>query len=497
MEIPYHPKKEPEYDCEIASDSLKRIFSGCEDFFLREIRLGLDGEIPVSACWIDGVVSEVEVSEDVLRPLSVSEPLREAPTARRAAELIRYGAVYRSTIHTRETMDDLVSDVTLGHAALIFDELQLALTFEVKSTQSRAVSEAAIEKAVKGPRDAFVETMRVNTGLVRRRLRTPKLKLEQQSVGRESNTPVSLLYIEGIARDELVDAVRRRLKDIDIDALLSAGDLEPYVIDHPKSPLPQTGHTERPDKFSAALLQGRVGLIADGMPMGFLLPGTLPMQMHVPEDRADHPFVASGLSLLRWLALFLALTLPAIYAAVAVYHQEMIPTQLLVSMVEAELEVPFGAVTLMLFLLVAFELLQEAGLRLPAPVGQTVSIIGALLVGEAAVSAKVASPIAIIVVALAGIAGYNVPNQEVGSLLRFARLALVVCAALGGLFALTVALAALVWYACTIESFGCAWLFPLVDSERSPLFRIFLKRGQQKYKLRDKGTAGWNKRKQK
>ena len=497
MEISYHPKMEPEFDCRISSEAVKKIFSDCDDFFLREIRLGLDGELAVSACWIDGVVSEAEVSEDVLRPLADDDRLREIPTARGAAELIRHGAVYRGTIHARETMDELVSDLTLGHAALIFDELALALTFEVKSTQGRAVSEASIEKAVKGPRDAFVETLRVNTGLVRRRLRTPKLKLEQQSVGRESNTPVALLYIEGIAKPELVETLKRRVRDIDIDALLSAGDVEQYVIDHPKSPLPQAGHTERPDKFAAALLQGRAGLLVDGMPTGFLLPGTLPMLMHVPEDRADHPLAASGLALLRWLALFLALTLPATYVAAAVYHQEMIPAQLLVSMVEAEQEVPFGAVTVMLFLLIAFELLQEAGLRLPAPVGQTVSIIGALLVGEAAVSAKVASPISIIVVALAGIAGYNVPNQELSSLLRVARLALVVCAALGGEFLLTAALAMLAWYACTLESFETAWLHPLVDSERGALFLTFLKKGQRGCKLRDESVAGWNKRRQK
>ena len=146
VEFSYHPKPEPAFDCAISPENVKFIFSNCDDFFLREIRLGLDGELAVSACWIDGVVSEAEVSEDVLRPLADDDRLREIPTARGAAELIRHGAVYRGTIHARETMDELVSDLTLGHAALIFDELALALTFEVKSTQGRAVSEASIER---------------------------------------------------------------------------------------------------------------------------------------------------------------------------------------------------------------------------------------------------------------------------------------------------------------------------------------------------------------
>ena len=493
----YHPQRKPEFDCGISNDNLKKIFFSCEDFFLREIKLGLEKKILVFVCWIDGLVNETDVSEDVVRPLTASDRLAGANSSRQAVRLIQQGAVWRGTVRRQETMDDLVSDLTAGCAALVFEGLGIALTFETKSQTGRPVQEATIEKAVKGARDAFCETLRVNTALVRRRLRTPKLKLTEQSAGRESNTRIALLYIEGIAKPSLVEAVRARIAAMDLDAVLSAGDLEPYVTDHPRSPLPQTAHTERPDKLAAALLQGRVGLIVDGLPVGFLLPGTLGALMRAPEDRADVPLVASGLMLLRWLALLIALTLPALYVAAALHHPEMLPTQLLVSMVKAEQEVPFGAAAVMLFLLAAFELLQEAGLRLPAPVGQTVSIIGALLVGEAAVSAKVASPIAIIVVALAGIAGYNVPNQELASLLRFARIALVIAAALGGMFALTAACAMLVWYACTIDCFGTAWLHPMVDAEESPIFRVFVRKNQRDYKMRDEEVVWWNRRRQK
>jgi len=493
----YHPQRNHEFDCGISIENLKKIFFGCEDFFLREIKLGLEKNILVFVCWIDGLVNETDVSEDVVRPLTASDRLAGANSSRQAVRLIEQGAVWRGTVRRQETMDDLVSDLTAGCAALIFEGLGVAITFETKSQTGRPVQEATIEKAVKGARDAFCETLRVNTALVRRRLRTPKLKLTEQSAGRESNTRIALLYIEGIAKPSLVEAVQSRIAAMDLDAVLSAGDLEPYVTDHPRSPLPQTAHTERPDKVAAALLQGRVGLLVDGLPVGFLLPGTLGALMRAPEDRADVPLVASGLTLLRWLALLLALTLPALYVAAALHHPEMLPTQLLVSMVKAEQEVPFGAAAVMLFLLIAFELLQEAGLRLPAPVGQTVSIIGALLVGEAAVSAKVASPIAIIVVALAGIAGYNVPNQELASLLRFARIALVIASALGGMFALTAGCAMLVWYACTIDCFGTAWLHPIVDAEQSPIFRVFIRKNQRDYKLRDKEVVWWNRRRQK
>ena len=162
----YHPKREPEFDCDISFENIKNIFSGCEDFYFREIRLGLEKNIFCAVCWIDGLVNEEDISRDMLRPLTDHERLRAADSARRAVRLIEQGAVYRGTQRTRDAMDDLVSDLMAGHAALIFEGLHLAVTFEVKSTQGRPVSEAAIEKAVKGPRDAFVETLRINTGLI-------------------------------------------------------------------------------------------------------------------------------------------------------------------------------------------------------------------------------------------------------------------------------------------------------------------------------------------
>ncbi len=492
-----HPRPQPTYAAPIQAEALQEIFSDCDDFELRPVRVGLRAGIAVSVCWLDGVVSSGDVSEDVLRPLTDSDRLAAVRSSREAARLVEQGAVYRCSTKTRTETDDLVADLAAGHAAVIFEALRLAVTFEVKSTDTRPVAEAKIEKSVKGARDAFVETLRTNTALVRRRLRTPGLKIRQTPVGRQSHTQVAVLYLDGIAAPERVQAVLDKLDDMDIEALVGVGDLEPYLIEHPHSPFPQLGHTERPDKFAAALLNGHIGLIADGLAVGLVLPGTLPLLMHAPEDHADQYLLASGLTLLRYLALLLSLTLPALYVAIAMYHQEMIPSKLLLSVIKSEQEVPFSAPVIILCLLVAFELLQEAGLRLPSSVGQTVSIIGALLVGEAAVTAKVASPIAIIVVALAGIAGYNVPNQELSATLRFLRMALVLAAVLAGMFGLTAALAMLIWYLCTLENAGVAYLHPFVDSEKSPLFRTLLRRPQQDYKFRDDALVRQNRRRQK
>ena len=480
----------------ISAEAVQKLFSDCDDFRIRPVRVGLTAGFQVFICWLDGVVSEGDVSEDILRPLTEQGRLSGVQSGREALRLVQQGAVWRAAIRTRTSLEDLVSDLTSGHAAVIFEAIQTAATFEVKSTQARQVSEAAIEKSVKGPRAAFVETLRVNTALVRRRLRTPKLKLKETTVGRQSHTAVTLLYIEGIADSARVQALQRKLDAIDLDGVLGSGDLEPYLIDHPRSPFPQLAHTERPDKLAAGLLEGRIGLLCDGLPVGFLLPGTLALLMRAPEDRADHHLLASGLTLLRWLALLLALTLPALYTAAATWHREMLPARLLESIVRAEQAVPFSPGTVMLLLLVSFELLQEAGLRLPAQVGQTVSIIGALLVGEAAVSAKLASPIAIVIVAMSGIAGYNIPNQELSALLRFLRLGLVVPAILAGIPGVTAGMAALVWYLCTLECEGAAYLSPFVDSNGSAVFRTLLRKPQWEYKFRDPNLAKENRRRQ-
>ena len=260
------------------------------------------------------------------------------------------------------------------------------------------------------------------------KLHTPALKLQQTVVGRQSETTVAVLYVDGIADPARVQRILDRLDTIDEQALLGRGDLEPYLTHRPRALLPQLGQTERPDKFAGALLDGCVGLLVDGLPMGYLLPTTFHLLMHAPEDESHNYLLASALIVLRYFALAISLMFPALYVAVAMYHQEMIPAKLLLSVIQAKQQVPFSVPAIILFMLIAFELLQEAGLRLPNSIGQTVSIIGALLVGQSAVDAKVVSPVAIIVVALAGIAGYTLPNQELSNAVRLLRLGLVLAA---------------------------------------------------------------------
>ena len=482
---PPHDRPAAEFDCKLNMASVKAVFSNCGDFEERDIDFGLDGNITVRACWLDGVVSGDDVTEAILRPLTESVRAQKADTPAACCDRILRGGVYSYSIKQRDKLDDVISDITHGFCALIFDSLSLALTFEVRTDNVRSVSEPTLEKSLKGAKDSFVETLRINTSLVRRRICSPALKLAESIVGRKSRTRVALMFLDGVASPETVQAIARRLDAIDVDALVASGMLEEYVVDAPLSPFPQLIHTERPDRFAMYLLEGRVGLLVDGLPVGLVLPVTLAEFMKVTGDSNMHFLVATSLTLLRYLALILSLFLPALYVAVAMYHQEMIPTRLLMSIIEAKQDVPFSTATEVASMLIAFGLLQEAGLRLPNPIGDTVSIIGALIVGQSAVEARVVSPIAIIVVAVSGIACYTLPSQDLGSAVRLVRFAFLLAAVIAGLYGVGIATCLLILHLASIDSFGVNYTAPLSDDRPWGLIRLLIRRPKPSDKFRD------------
>jgi spore germination protein KA len=493
----FHPRPEPEYTGPVNLNNLKTIFSQCADFQIRPVCAGGKSYLPVQVVFLDGVVSGTDVSNDVIRPLT--EFFRFVPAANQAdcVELIVNGAVFSRTMNRRDSLDDVVSDLTHGFCAIVFDSCACAVTFEVRGTTVRGVGEPSVEKTVKGSKDAFVETLRVNTSLIRRRVATPALKTYQTTVGRKSRTIVSLLYIDGVADEKRVQRIQAQLDNMELDGLLTAGTLEESLVDRPNSPFPQMIHTERPDKFSAALLDGRIGILVDGIPMGFLLPATLPQFIKVSEDDAQHFIIGSTLELLRYLAMLLSVLLPALYVAIAMYHQEMLPLKLLQSVIESKQKVPFSTALEIIGMLISFELLQEAGLRLPNSVGQTISIIGALIVGQSAVEAQVISPIAVIVVALAGTCGYTQPSQDMGNALRLCRFLLVLAALLAGMFGLMAGLCLFVWHLCSIDSQGTAYLSPLCDSGLTRTLMGMFRPPVKLVKYRDREICGPDRRRQK
>ena len=481
------------YGGKISAQALRRIFDGCSDFQSRSILPGLCGERRLFVCWLDGLASGGDISQDVLRPLTEFMRSGALLTAQRLLD----GAVYSSQAQRRTTLDETVGDITQGCCAVLFEDEGCAVCFELRSAQiQRSISAPAMEKSLKGGKDSFTETLRTDTALVRRRIASPALKIKSTLIGRRSRTQAAILWLDGVADPAVVAELKRRIDNINVDGALSTGVIEEYITDRPRSVFPQLLHTERPDRFARQLLNGRVGLIVDGIPIAFLVPVSFPEFLRVPQEDSQNYIVSSALSIIRWTAVLLALALPGFYTAIAMYHQEMIPTQLLLSVIASKQDVPFSTALELLGMLVAFELLQEAGLRLPDPIGDTVSIIGALIVGQSAVEAKVISPIAVIVVATAGIAGYAQPSQDLGAALRIFRFALVLAAIAAGLYGVAISLCFVVWYLCTIDSFGRSYTAPWSGGRRHNLLRTFLRRPLPEEKLREPELNTPDRRKQ-
>jgi len=480
-----HPKPDIRYRQPVSMESLGALFADCGDFEFRRLDFGLEGKLSLSLCWLDGLVSGSEVAANVIRPLTQAVRAGDTDTEDACIQRVLSGSVYSYSVKRRDNLDDTVSDLTHGHCALIFDGEAVALCFELRSDKTRAVSEPTLEKSLKGAKDSFVETLRINTALVRRRICAPELKVKESSLGRKTRTRISIMYIDGVAAPETVQALSDRLAGLDLDSLAAMGALEEYIVDAPLSPLPQLIHTERPDRFAMYLLDGRVGLLVDGLPVGLVLPVTLAEFMKVTGDSSSHFLVASFLTILRYFALLISLFLPALYVAVAMYHQEMIPTRLLLSIVEAKQDVPFSTSLEVIGMLLSFSLLQEAGLRLPNPIGDTVSIIGALIVGQSAVEARVVSPIAIIVVALSGIACYTLPSQDLGSAVRLGQFLLLIAAIAAGLFGVAVATCLILLLLAGMDSYGVNYTAPLSDGLPGGLFRLLIRVPKPMDKFRD------------
>ena len=469
---PYHPPAPPVPGA-VSAAALRALFSDCADYNARTVRVGgLSGLLTAQLISLDGMVDGDAVSEAVLRPLTDEKRFGSVITPEEAAKLLTEGLGYYYSAQLRRTLADTAEDLLNGWCAVVLDGI--AVTFETKNTAGRGVEKPEQEKMVKGGKEAFTERIRMNTVLLRRRLKTPELKLRELSLGRRSRTKAAILYIDGITSETVVSEVSERLGSIDVDGALTAGIIEEYLLPR-RSPFPQLTLTERPDRFAMELLQGRAGVLVDGIPLGFLTQATLAEQLRVPEDGTGHWLVASLLTLLRWTAMLVSVLFPAVYVAVTMYHQEMIPTKLMLSIIQSKQDVPFSTAAETLGMLIAFELLQEAGLRLPETIGETVSIIGALIVGQSAVEAKVISPAVVIVVAVAGITGYTMPNQDLAAALRICRFLLVLLSLALGLFGIVAGSTLILYYLCTLESFGTAYLSPFCDGNGMESLRALLR----------------------
>jgi hypothetical protein len=355
----------------------------------------------------------------------------------------------------------LTKAILTGAAILMLEGDNKGLILPVQGLAKRKIAEPQSEKLIRGPKEGFIEDLSTNIALIRRRVQDPSLKIRMYEIGRRSRTKIALLYIKDIIKEELVDEIDKKILGIDIDMISDTSMLEEFIQNNVYSPFPQVLATERSDKVSANLVEGRAAIFADGSPFAIILPITLATLYQSPEDYYERAIYGTAVRFLRLGSLFIATTLPALYVSMISFHHQLLPARLVLTLAMGRILVPYPAFVEAVVMEVTIEVLREASTRLPGPLGQTIGVVGGLVLGQAAVSAKLVSPAMVIIVSLTAMATFTAPNYSVSYPIRFIRFPLMLLGSMFGAFGLFLGWATIIIHLCSLESFGVPYLAPL------------------------------------
>ena len=453
-------------DLEKNITNLKNTLSEPNDLVVREFTVR-NSSHKCAIVYIDGLVNTDEVYSTALKNVQLVTERKEIPTdTTELFETIYQTIISQADITKSDSLDELVNSLLYGMTIFYLDGLDKVMIMDTREWKGRSIEEPMSEKVIRGSREGFVESLRTNMVLIRRYIRDPNLCFETFSVGRRSKSSLVLTYINGIINPKLVKEIKRRLKTIDMDSALESGFIEQWVEDSFLSPFPQITSTERPDRVAASLLEGKFAIILDGTPFVLTAPTIFGNALQSTEDYYERWTIGTLLRSLRYVAAFIAVFLPGLYIALVGFHPGMIPSQLTFSIAATREGVPFPAFIEATLMVVTMELLREAGARLPTTLGDTIGIVGGLVIGEAAVQAGIVSPIMVIVVALNAIASFSIPQYSVAISFRIILFGYMICAAFLGLFGIILAYIMTNIHIVNLRSVGVPYSTPF-----SPTFR--------------------------
>lgn len=444
---------------------LIELFNNSSDLIFHELDTLANSEALV--VYINGLIDKKALNEFVVKPLMDN---LISPNDIKSS-------IYITEIKETSRLKDVIKELVDGHVILFHEEIETAFVLNLCSYEKRSIAESNVEQVIRGSKESFVEDIFVNKTLIRRRIRNNNLVFEDFVFGEQTNTQVSIVYINGIVNQDILAELKARLSKIKIDAILDVHYIEEYLDDAPMSLIRTVFNTERPDVLAGKILEGRIGVICDGSPNIITLPKIFIEDLMTPEDYYLKPLFGTYLRIIRFISYFISILLVGIYIALVNYHQEMLPTPLLISLAGQREGVPFPSFLEALVMIFFFEIMKEAGLRLPKPIGQTVTLIGGLVIGQAAVDAGLVSATMVIVVSASGISEFVNPSFR--DLIVLYRLVFIILGGLFGLFGIVCGLIIMAFHFISLKSFGVPYLFPIAPYDKEGM-KDFLRREQLK-----------------
>ncbi|MFY9174983.1 MAG: spore germination protein [Peptococcia bacterium] len=438
-----------------------------KDIIIREFVISLPEPVRAFAVFVEGISDRETINLGILKPLMILSSLEETVEVHDLAEYIKDRIIFGNQIDIVQSYDKIIESVNYGSTAVFIDGSPKCITVETKGWDKRPIGLPESEKVIRGPHEAFNETLRSNTGLIRKAIRNTNLITEMLKVGERNKTDVAIMYLKDVASPSLVAEVKRRIASVKSDYIGDTGVLEQFIEDHPFMLAPQALATERPDRVVSFIIDGKVAILIDGSPIALVVPTTFFSLLHTPEDYYLRTPYGNITRFLRIVAVIISIITPGVYISITNYHQEMIPTELILSIAAAREAVPFPTLIEVIIMEFFFELIREAGVRVPGVIGNTLGIVGALILGQAAVEAGIVSPILIIVVAVTGLASFAIPNYSISFAFRGIRFLFTALAAVFGFIGISAGLFLALTALAGIKSFGVPLLSPVGPRTRS------------------------------